>query len=542
MLGQAEQQVFMKLSVFRGGFTREAAVEVAGANLRTLMNLMNNSLLQRNPDTGRFTIHELLRQYIAQHLDASGEKDAASDAHAAYYAELLAQQVPYLKGKGQVQAVNAIETEYSNCRTAWDWAVAQRHDNLVDKMIDSLYLYLTLQSWLEGGVELFQRAREQWPVSRTNAPSIAGRVGLRFPPTFDPHQRIEIMERSLAIAQQSGNMPEIAFCQRELGLQIGHHTSNEPDVIRRGLAILEDSLQSFRRIGDRFYEARVLDDIGWCYTRLREVRTRERYSQQSIALRQEVGDVLGLSDAIAGYVMSTAQYHPEKALERLKDAYEVARQANDRLTMASTTAMRAALFITRGELENANVSIEQSFELAYDINHDTLLTLNLLAKAIIICVRDQDYDKCIELIRTALPTDEKMESTFEFKINGFIAYCLYFGSVANYEQLEFHLRRVWDLVFMNDAHFMMLIIPMYAMVLAAKGQKIRAVEYLELCFTHADNRSHLIHKWQVLSDFRESLKAELGEVLYAAATERGKNLKLDDVFGVLQAEFGENEA
>ena len=53
-LTEAEQTVFMKLSIFRGGFTREAAQAVAGANLRHLMSLMNKSLLRRNADTGRY--------------------------------------------------------------------------------------------------------------------------------------------------------------------------------------------------------------------------------------------------------------------------------------------------------------------------------------------------------------------------------------------------------------------------------------------------------------------------------------------------------
>jgi non-specific serine/threonine protein kinase len=41
-LSAAERSAFMKLSAFRGGFTREAAEQVAGANLRVLMALVNN--------------------------------------------------------------------------------------------------------------------------------------------------------------------------------------------------------------------------------------------------------------------------------------------------------------------------------------------------------------------------------------------------------------------------------------------------------------------------------------------------------------------
>ena len=61
-----EQMVLARLSVFRGGFSREAAEQVAGANLRILLSLVNKSLLQRQVENGRYQVHELLRQYAAE--------------------------------------------------------------------------------------------------------------------------------------------------------------------------------------------------------------------------------------------------------------------------------------------------------------------------------------------------------------------------------------------------------------------------------------------------------------------------------------------
>jgi predicted ATPase len=61
-LTDEEQLVFRALSVFRSGFRREAAEAVAGVSMRVLSNLMDKSLLTREPN-GRYQIHELLRQY-----------------------------------------------------------------------------------------------------------------------------------------------------------------------------------------------------------------------------------------------------------------------------------------------------------------------------------------------------------------------------------------------------------------------------------------------------------------------------------------------
>ncbi|MFN8371604.1 MAG: hypothetical protein U0694_01820 [Anaerolineae bacterium] len=77
-----EQAVFMKMAVFRGGFTREAAQAVAGASLKTLMTLVNKSLLRRDASSGRYAVHELLRQYAAEQLQQlPDEQRATCDRH-----------------------------------------------------------------------------------------------------------------------------------------------------------------------------------------------------------------------------------------------------------------------------------------------------------------------------------------------------------------------------------------------------------------------------------------------------------------------------
>jgi ATP/maltotriose-dependent transcriptional regulator MalT len=82
---EAERDVLMKLSVFRGSFTRDAVQKVMGAELQTIKTLVDKSLLRRDHDTGRYEIHELLRQYAETQLEASGGADAARDAHCEYY-------------------------------------------------------------------------------------------------------------------------------------------------------------------------------------------------------------------------------------------------------------------------------------------------------------------------------------------------------------------------------------------------------------------------------------------------------------------------
>jgi predicted ATPase len=136
LLSENEREVFKKLSVFRGGFTREAAQQVASASLKVLMMLVNKSLLRRDSASGRFDIHELLRQYAQSYLNASVQDNVSThDIHSGYYAEFMRQCWDSLKSGGQLVALDDIEREFDNVRAAWRNMVTRRRTGEIHKYL-----------------------------------------------------------------------------------------------------------------------------------------------------------------------------------------------------------------------------------------------------------------------------------------------------------------------------------------------------------------------------------------------------------------------
>src|SRR5260221_6840687 len=127
LMSEHERDVFMRLSVFRGGFTREAAQEVSGASLKTLMSLVNKSLLRRDP-AGRYDVHELLRQYAEARLHQTPAVEIDTrNRHSTFYTTLLASQNP-----GVVDLTlgsTDIDAEFDNVLAALDWAIAQKRSD-----------------------------------------------------------------------------------------------------------------------------------------------------------------------------------------------------------------------------------------------------------------------------------------------------------------------------------------------------------------------------------------------------------------------------
>jgi tetratricopeptide (TPR) repeat protein len=107
------------LAVFQGGFSREAAQSVAGASLRHLAALADRSLIRRVA-SGRYDLHELLKQYAAEKLDLTpAVKTETLNRHSKTYLAWVAREGEELKGPRLVDVAAEFQRENANIRAAW---------------------------------------------------------------------------------------------------------------------------------------------------------------------------------------------------------------------------------------------------------------------------------------------------------------------------------------------------------------------------------------------------------------------------------------
>ncbi len=156
----AEQYSMMCLSIFRGGILSEAAANVAQANLPTLRRLVNKSLLTVDT-TGRYQIHELLRQYCVEKLDKAGKRADILDLHAAYYAEYLEKtRTKYAEYDASIH--KEIHAEIDNLVMAWEHIVANEDFGLLRKFTD-LIQYLARFHSCQLAIDLVQQVIDLIP-------------------------------------------------------------------------------------------------------------------------------------------------------------------------------------------------------------------------------------------------------------------------------------------------------------------------------------------------------------------------------------------
>ena len=145
MLSPAEQKICANLTVFRGGFTREAATQVADANLRVLLNLVNKTFLQRDPENGRFSMHELLRQFAAAQRQLLDSEDQAALRHCQYFTQMVKTSVRQSLAFYPLLVPIQHGAERDNLHRAWDYALAHGLAEELAGMARGVTHFATLQ-------------------------------------------------------------------------------------------------------------------------------------------------------------------------------------------------------------------------------------------------------------------------------------------------------------------------------------------------------------------------------------------------------------
>src|SRR5215212_3629927 len=132
LLGEEEQILFRRLSVFAGGFTLEAAEavcfgEVIGPEgvLDLLASLIDKSLVtvaQRGGEA-RYGMLEPVRQYALERLEEDAEAEETRCRHAEHYLALAETAEPQLLGADQGLWHQRLRTEFANLREAYAWSL-----------------------------------------------------------------------------------------------------------------------------------------------------------------------------------------------------------------------------------------------------------------------------------------------------------------------------------------------------------------------------------------------------------------------------------
>jgi predicted ATPase/DNA-binding SARP family transcriptional activator len=145
LCSEAEQALFRRVGVFAGGFTLETAEEVCDAGVEEFSRLVEQSLLRRRDD--RFRMLETVREYALELLRASAEEGEVRHRHAEAYVSLAERLAPGLRGEEAEAAIETLEREHDNFRTAFDFLEGEAETELQLRLGRSLMRFWYIRGY-----------------------------------------------------------------------------------------------------------------------------------------------------------------------------------------------------------------------------------------------------------------------------------------------------------------------------------------------------------------------------------------------------------
>jgi predicted ATPase/tetratricopeptide (TPR) repeat protein/DNA-binding XRE family transcriptional regulator len=300
----ADQTVFARSAVFRGGARWEALQTVTGTTLWQLQALVEHALLRFDPRLERYTFHELLRQYAEERLGSNvAYEQAVRERHAAYFLGALANKERALKGVGQWEALAAISAERENLRAAWRWAVENRAIQLMVAATEALTLAYAWLGYHEAGLDAMRLATEAMH-SSTSPPAPVDQATLlvahaRFALLCGQRmQALDLLEQAeqLLVAGRDDSIATDMVHTRVL-LERGRSLAHQDFCAAHADFTRSKTLSA--KLGDHWGEATTLAELGYLLTSMSpNFGEAKLLLEQSAAHFRTLGDQIGLSEAL----------------------------------------------------------------------------------------------------------------------------------------------------------------------------------------------------------------------------------------------------
>jgi predicted ATPase/transcriptional regulator with XRE-family HTH domain len=371
LLSDEERQVMRRLSVFRGGFTRDAAEKVASATLLVLSALLDKSLVRRN-ESGRYDLHELLRQYANAQLHSEGqEEQAVRRGHAEYYLSLLEARKPMLQSRRQRAALAELSPETDNIRAAWDEAVSSRHMDLLRRAVWSLWYMYELRTYFQEGEALIKRGADmarEWLAEAGSSKEITkvrGALG-----ALSAHQAFfffrlgrniesqKLYQESITLLRDLKESSVLAYALAQYGILRSLQGEYEDAIFN-----LPEFLSLSQADGDRWqmglsttFLAMTIDDQG-------DYAEAYRLFTEAMQICRSLGDPRLIS-LVAGYLGQTADTlgRLEEVQDLLREGLQAAAETNDRFGIALAGVRMALAAQARGNDVNARRMLRESIK------------------------------------------------------------------------------------------------------------------------------------------------------------------------------------
>jgi predicted ATPase/DNA-binding SARP family transcriptional activator len=533
LLSEESRRTYRMLSVFRGGFSADAALKIAKTSPIELAGFVDRSLLRR-VSYGRYEIIEVLRHFAEQKLRESIEDyNNTYHAHCSYYTDLLRSSFAALMGPEVIQTMVLVQTEMENFRAAGTWAVDHGKWVEIGKSIFGYMAYLEISGHYAEGLEYFSyilkglnsTSSPELESLRLNVKTVVGWT--RFS-CGDHAGGLEIMHETLEANYQFGAQFQIA-----MSLYLLAKAYERLDLFQLAIEHAENCLRilSQDQVSDRritiTLTARTLGIYGVILLKLDRLPEAKKALQESLQISQGMGQNFGTIrslDALAG--VFTVEGNFTEAINLRVQALKIARDFGNKFSIATILNNLSHTYTALNDFEKAMKYQQESIEISREIGSRWFTAIGLNNLAYIFLKYFGDTNEAIRLYNESLMLfsiiDDKRGVVFTMHDRAVAA----LESKQN-EHANHYFRSALEKAKSYDSQELQLyVLSSIATASLHSGEPLLANEFCHLVLSHPASDPDSKKRVTLLLDQIELL---LSESQVKESTQRGQTADLDQV-------------
>jgi predicted ATPase/class 3 adenylate cyclase len=400
LLSDSERRLFHRVSVFRGGFTLEAAESICtGGGLPReelaglLEQLVRKSLVRlvRSAGEARYVLLASVRDYAEERRISTGDEEVLA-RHCDYFVELAEESEQPLRGEQQTRWLDALEAEADDMRAAFEWAVRNQQAERILRATGALWYFWFIRGhltegrrWLERALDVAERVTVD---DRLRAKAIFAQGLLTI--FEDPLHAPRHLEESLRLARQRedrhleatalfglgwqaayvGDFPRMrsqliesrslfatlrnpwgcGFAGTFLAIAVGAHEEHD-----KAKQIAQEAIESFQLSGDGLAVACARINFGEILRASGQLSEAAQIYEEALVACEDRGDRTGAALAAGNLGMTLCQIgEPGRARDLLKRALVFAYEGCRVMTSPSLAGL-GGIAVLEGALSEAAV-------------------------------------------------------------------------------------------------------------------------------------------------------------------------------------------
>ena len=374
LLSDRERTVFRRVAVFAGGWTLEAASEVCSDEtieswdiLDLLAALVDKSMVvaELGDTDQRYRLLESTRQYAAEKLAESGERDHIRQRHADYVFEMMERAGSELQGLPLGVWAVPLAAEIDNIRLAFDWFLGERRGVEKGARLAELCQELFMETsrpaemWRWSEVALDALGPQGKPELR--APLLRGMAEASSALGKGLTQRLNLGREALELYRSSNDVPGTARSLLALGAQLVFFGN-----LDEGRPLIQEGLERAKASGNRRITAQALALSAYGSDRPLSERT-ERLNE-AISLYRAAGDERSAARALTWLAEQQFQDgDAASALENVRQAIVIERRRRFRSGLIVSLMNSASYLLWLDDPDAAAQAARESIVLCEEI-------------------------------------------------------------------------------------------------------------------------------------------------------------------------------